>query len=57
MPLIPTLGRQRQVEICEFGANLVYKASSRTGCKATQINQRNPVSKKTKTNKSIKSIM
>ena len=39
MPLIPALRKQRQVDLCQFEANLVYKASSRT-YKATQ---RNPV--------------
>ena len=29
-PLIPALGRQRQENLCEFEANLVYKASLRT---------------------------
>ena len=42
MPLIPALGRQRQVNLSEFGANLVYKASSRT---ASTVTQRNPVLK------------
>ena len=42
MPLIPALGRQRQVDLCEFKANLVYKTSSRTAARATQ---RNPESK------------
>ena len=47
MPLIPALGRQRQVHLCEFKASLVYGASSRKA-KATQ---RNPVLKdKTKMN-------
>ena len=45
MPLIPALGRQRQAELCEFKASLVYRASSRTGSKATQ---RNPISKNPK---------
>jgi hypothetical protein len=40
----PCIGRQRQADICEFEASLVYRASSRTA-KATQ---RNPVSKKKK---------
>ena len=40
-PLIPALGRQRQVDFCEFKANLVYKASSRTA----MVTQRNPVLK------------
>jgi hypothetical protein len=30
MPLVLTLGRQRQVHFCEFEASLVYKESSRT---------------------------
>ena len=46
-PLIPALGRQRQVDLCEFEASLVSRASARIGSKATQ---RNPVSKK-QTNK------
>ncbi|CAO2577223.1 hypothetical protein LEMLEM_LOCUS19 [Lemmus lemmus] len=36
MPLIPALGRQRQADLCEFKASLVYRASSRTGTKATE---------------------
>ena len=39
-PLFPALGRQRQVDPCEFEANLVYKASSRT---AKAVIQRNSV--------------
>ena len=27
MPLIPALGRQRQADLCEFEANLVYRAT------------------------------
>ena len=34
-PLIPTLERQRQEDLCEFEARLVYKASCRTA-RATQ---------------------
>ena len=30
MPLIPALGRQRQVDLCEFEVNLVCRVSSRT---------------------------
>jgi hypothetical protein len=48
MPLIPALGRkrQRQADLCEFKANLVYRVSSRTAKAA----QRDPASKtKTKT--------
>ena len=41
-PLIPVLGRQRQVDLCDLEASLVYKASSRT---ARTITQRNSVSK------------
>ena len=46
MTLIPALVRQRQADLCEFKASLVYRVSSRTG-KATQ---RNPVLKKKKKN-------
>lgn len=57
MPLIPALGRQRQADLCEFEACLVYRARPRTGSKATQLN---PVSenqnKKQKTNKGAGSI-
>jgi hypothetical protein len=44
MTLIPAFRRQRPSDLCEFGANLVYRVSSRT-VKATQ---RNPVSKPNK---------
>jgi hypothetical protein len=30
VPLIPALGRQTQVSLCEFEASLVYRVSSRT---------------------------
>ena len=30
MPLIPALGRQRQVDLCDFKAGLIYRVSSRT---------------------------
>ena len=43
MPSIPALRRQRQVDLCEFKASLIYRVSSRTGSKATE---RNPVSEK-----------
>jgi hypothetical protein len=47
MPLIPALGRQRQVDHCEFKASLVYRMSS----KIARVTQRNPVLKnKTKQN-------
>jgi hypothetical protein len=36
MPFIPTLRRQRQADLCEFKANLVYKASSRIARAVTQ---------------------
>jgi hypothetical protein len=47
MPLIPALRRQRQEDLCEFQASLVYRDNSRTA----RITQRNPVS----TNKQISS--
>ena len=43
MPVIPALGRQRQVDLFEFEASLVYRTSSRT---VRAVTQRNPVSKK-----------
>jgi hypothetical protein len=51
--LIPTLRRQRQVDLCEFKAkaSLVYRASSSTA----KAIQRNPVSKKKKKKKKKKS--
>jgi len=49
-PLIPALRRQRQVELCEFEASLLYKASSRTA-RATQTD---PVLKNQKSKKKIK---
>lgn len=30
MPLVPELGKQGQVDVCEFKASLVYVISSRT---------------------------
>jgi hypothetical protein len=44
MPLIPTLGRQRQADF-KFEASLVYRVSSRTA----KTVQRNPTSKNKKT--------
>ena len=41
IPLIPALGRQRQLDLSEFKASLVHRVSSRT-VKATQ---RNPILK------------
>ena len=37
----PALGRQSQVDLCEFEASLVYKAGSRKA----RATQRNPISK------------
>jgi hypothetical protein len=53
---MPALGRQRQVDLCEFETSLVYRVSSRT-YKATQ---RDPVSKrqtKTKTQQSFPCLL
>ena len=36
MPLIPAPRRQRQMDLGEFEASLVYRASSRTDAKATE---------------------
>ena len=40
--MIPTLRRQRQVGLCEFEANMVYRVTSRTA----KVSQRNSVSKR-----------
>jgi hypothetical protein len=42
VPLIPAVRRQRQVDVCEFEASLVYRVSSRTA----RATERNPVLKK-----------
>jgi hypothetical protein len=42
MPLTPTLRSQRQADLCEVKASLVYRVSSR----AARATQRNPVLKK-----------
>ena len=42
MPLTPLLERQRQVDLLEFEASLVYRVSSRT---ARAVTQRNSISK------------
>jgi hypothetical protein len=42
MPLIPALGRQKQADLCEFKASLVYKSSSRPA----RATQRDPVLKR-----------
>jgi hypothetical protein len=47
MPLIPALGRKKQVDLWEFEASLCYRVSSRT----VRATQRSPVLKKTKTEK------
>ena len=36
MPLLPALGRQRQADLCEFKASLVYRASAKSGSKAIE---------------------
>ena len=41
--MIPALRKQRQEDLCEFEASLVYRVSSMT---ARAVTQRNPVSKK-----------
>ena len=45
MPLIAALGRQRQKDLCEFEASLLYTVSSRI---ARTVKQRYSVSKKQK---------
>lgn len=41
MPFIPTLGRQRQLDLCEFKTSLVYIVSSRLA----RVSQSDPVSR------------
>ena len=48
-PLIPALGRQRQVDLYEFETSLIYRASSRTGTKTTE----KPCFEKAKKKKSL----
>ena len=52
MPLVPALRRQRQADLCELEASLVYGMSSRTGSKATQWN---PATEKQTNNNNIRS--
>jgi hypothetical protein len=52
MPLILALRRQRQVDLYEFKASLIYKVSSKP---ARAVTQRNPVSNK-ETNKQKEKI-
>ena len=54
MPLIPALARQRQVDLWEFEASLVYKVSSRT---ARAVKQRNPVLKNKKQKQSTFTVL
>jgi hypothetical protein len=49
MPLIQVLGRQRQADLCEFKASLVYRGSP-----GQPRFQRNPVLKKEKKKKKKK---
>lgn len=49
-PSVPALGRQRLVDLCEFEASLVNRASSRIA----RAMQRNPVSKNQKKKKKKK---
>ena len=39
MLLIPALGRQKQVDLCEFEASLVYRTSSKTLCGKTKTEE------------------
>ena len=50
MPLIPTIGRQRQADLCEFKISLIYRVSSRT---ARTVTHKNPVSKNKKNSQAV----
>jgi hypothetical protein len=52
-PLILALGKQRQEDLCEFQASLVYRVSSRIA----RSTQRNPVSRNKQTNKQANSVI
>jgi hypothetical protein len=49
MPIVPALGRQRQVNLCELEASLVCRVNFRT----VRATQRNPVSKNKNNNNKI----
>jgi hypothetical protein len=49
-PLTPTFGRQRQVDLSEFEASLVYRASSNTSRETLSQNNK-------QTNKQTKKVM
>jgi hypothetical protein len=51
MSLIPALWRERQADLCEFVASLVYRASSRT----VRARKRNPVLTPSSLQRKIKS--
>ena len=40
MPLIPVLGKQRQTDLCEFKASLVYITSSRPARDTETLSQK-----------------
>jgi hypothetical protein len=48
MPVVPALWRQRQVDLCELEASLVYQSTFRT---AGAVTQRKPHLKKQKNKK------
>jgi hypothetical protein len=50
VPLIPALGKQKQAELCEFKASLVYRMRSRTAKEHREIlTQRKEKTKQNKT--------
>ena len=55
-PLIPALGRQRQVDLCEFEASLVYRVSSRTA-RATKMSPVSINQTKTKVNQEKEKLL
>jgi hypothetical protein len=55
LPLIPALGKQRQVELCEFKARLVYKAQdSKDYIEKTCLEKQNKAKTKENKNKNKK---
>ena len=47
--LMPALGKQKQVDLCESETSLAYRATSRTA----RVTQKNPVSNKTNNKKMV----
>jgi hypothetical protein len=56
MPLIPALGKQREADLCEFEASLVYRVSARTARTTQKAMSQEKRRKKGKTRQEKKSV-